>query len=73
MKYYYYKNTRLNDNQLATFNCYFQVIVYRIALNFCNGRPNGGVLILNSDTFGAKANVYTNNIEDIMCIIFTYV
>ena len=50
----------LNNNQLATFNCYFPgYCVHGISAldssKMLIGRPNGGVLIIYPDTFGAKA------------------
>ena len=59
----------LNNNQLATFNCYFTgYCVHGVSAldssKILLGRPNDGVLITYPDTFGTK---------EIMCIISTYV
>ena len=50
----------INNNQLATFNCYFPgYCVHGISAldnsKMLIGCPNGGVLIIYPDTFGAKA------------------
>ena len=60
----------LNNNQLATYICYFPgFCVHGVsALDISKsllGRPNGGVLIIYPDTFGTKAKF--------QFIIFTYV
>ena len=49
----------LNNNQLATFNCYFPGycvhVVYALdSSKHLIGRPNGGLLIIYPGTFGAK-------------------
>ena len=50
----------LNNNKLATFNCYCQgYCVHEVSAldspKLLIGRSNGGVLIIYPDTFGAKA------------------
>ena len=63
----------LNNNQLATFNCYFPgYCVHGISAldssKMLIGRPNGGVLIIYPDTFGAKAK-FISTTSKRLCVL----
>ena len=63
----------LNNNQLATFNCYFPgFCVHGVSSldssKILLGRPNGGVFIIYPDTFGAKAKFISNIILHLYCV-----
>ena len=73
----------LNNNQLATFNCYFPgYCVHGVSAmdssKILLGRPNGGVLIIYPDTFWQKLSLYQQHRRDYVhylyiCLILYYI
>ena len=73
----------LNNNQLATFKCYFPgVCVHGVSAldssKILLGRPNGGVLFIYPDIFGQKLSLYKQHQRDYVhylyiCLILYYI